>query len=124
MTWKGVIIEESIENRKAFKMVRIIKKKQSKLENEESKGLLTFYLFEVDDSKKDEFVNIVKNSIKQSWYVHICKDKTMIVVFKDNIFEFTKLQKNKLGEAVKYGLSIGILKEQMSFEHLIDNPWD
>jgi hypothetical protein len=47
----------------------------------------------------------------------------MIVVFKGKSFEFTKLQKDKIEQAKKYGMSIGIIEEQVQFQELIDNPY-
>ncbi len=124
MTWKGVVIEESLENREIFNIVNIVSRREAFLENEEEKGKMVLYSFELDDSKKEKFLDVCKNSIKQGWYLHICKDKTMAVIFRGIIFEFTKLQKEKMKEAVEYGISIGILKDQMDFEHMIENPFD
>jgi len=47
----------------------------------------------------------------------------MYVVFKGCMFKFSKGYP-ELETARKYGKSIGILEEQMPFEHLIEHPWD
>lgn len=124
MVWKGVIIEESLENKKLLDMTKIINTEKTALEMEEEGGILHFHHIELMDKKKDEFINKAKNSIKQGWYIHICKNGRMTVIFKDKVFEFTKKQNNMLNEARNYGLSIGIIKEQMPFEKLIENPYD
>ena len=46
----------------------------------------------------------------------------MIVIFQDRIFEFTSDEIDVLNSARKYGLSLGIIREQMPFELLINNP--
>lgn len=124
MVWKGVIIEESLDNKDLLKLAEIIKTKKSSLESEEEKGFLHFHNVEVEDDKKKEFVKKAKDAIKHAWYLHICKDGKMIVVFKGKSFEFTKAQKDKIEQAEEYGRSIGIIEEQMHFEGMIDNPWD
>ena len=48
----------------------------------------------------------------------------MIIIFKDKIFEFTGDEKEKISDAKKYGISIGILPEQLEIEGLINNPFD
>jgi len=47
----------------------------------------------------------------------------MYVIFKGKIFKFKKGE-SLLDEAKEYGKSIGIIPEQMPFEHLIDHPFD
>jgi len=123
MVWKGVIIEESLEDKGLLEMARIVKTDTSTLEAEEEKGSLHFHKIEVDDAAKNEFVDKAKRSIKNSWYIHICRNETMVVIFKDKSFEFTKKQNDRLEQARSYGLSIGILKEQLPTERLITDPY-
>ncbi len=120
MSWKGVIIEESLENKDLLKMVKIVNTKKSSLETEE--GILSFHRIEVNVSKKDEFVSKAKSAIKNVWYMHICKSGKMIVIFKNKSFEFTKDDGN-LEKARQYGLSIGIIRKRLGFEKLIENPY-
>ena len=94
---------------------------KSTLEEEAEKGYLTFHCVEVDDDKKDEFVK-AQSSIKDGYYTHICKDEIAVIIYKNKVFEFSSDETDKLNEARNYGLSIGIIKEQMPFEKLIVNP--
>ena len=56
--------------------------------------------------------------------MHIVRKNNMIVIYKNKVFEFTSKEPDKLEEARKYGLSIGILKEQLPTKNLIKNPYD
>jgi len=47
----------------------------------------------------------------------------MYAVFKGAIFNFRKGEP-ELKRAREYGKSIGIIPEQMPFEHLIEHPFD
>ncbi len=123
MSWKGVVIEESLEDKKLLNLVNIVNTKKFALENEGDKGVLHFHEIELSDKKRSEFINKAKNSIKQGWYIHICKNEKMVVIFRNKVFEFSDQEMNKLNEARNYGLSIGVIREQMPFEKLITDPY-
>lgn len=123
MVWKGVIIEESLEDKSILNLVRIVRSKKTTLEKEDERGFLTFHYIESDDDKKEEFVKKAATSIKDRYYLHICKEGVMIVVFKNKMFEFSSNELDKLNEARNYGLFVGILKVQMPFEVLIKDPY-
>jgi hypothetical protein len=124
MVWKGIIIEESLDNKSILKLIKIIKASKATLENENGRGFLTFDYFELSNNNKEEFLRLAVSSIKDKFYLHICSDGEMIVIYKNKIFEFSSKTIKKLNQARDYGLSVGILKEQMPFENLINNPWD
>lgn len=56
MVWKGVIIEESLLTKAILNMVRIVESKLNTLEKEGERGFMTFLYIELDDEKKDEFL--------------------------------------------------------------------
>ncbi len=119
--WRGVVIEESLSDESLIKKVNIVGTKTSKLENENR--ILTFHKIEVPGSFQEKYVEAVKKNIKDSFYTHLCKDDNMIVIFHNKVFTFTKGDP-QLKNAREYGKSIGIIAEQMPFEHLINNPFD
>jgi len=121
MVWKGVIIEESLEDKSLLNLVKVIQTEKVQLEGENR--FVTFHKIELDDNNKKEFIERAIKSIKQGFYLHICDKGVMYVVFKDHMFKFSK-DYPELEVARQYGKSIGILEEQMPFEKLIDNPWD
>lgn len=119
--WKGVILEESLADKSLLNLVTIVHTDCEKLEGEDR--YMTFHNVIVDDLNKDKYVRTAMETIKPSFYTHICKDGVMIVIFKDKSFNFKKGD-TTLQEARRYGESQGILKEQMVFERIIDNPYD
>jgi len=121
MVWQGVVLEESLEDKSLLELVKIVGTKKEKLEEEDR--VMTFHNVEVDDSKKQEYLDKAVHSIKQGFYLHLCKDGNMYVVFRDKIFNFRK-NDPELERARDYGKSIGIIEEQMPFEHLVDHPFD
>jgi hypothetical protein len=123
MSWKGVIIEESLNSSSILNLVKIVKRRKTSLEKESERGVLTFLYIELEDSLKEEFLLKAIYSIKDRFYIHICRENIMIVIFRNKIFKFSSNELDKLGQAREYGLSVGILKEQMPFERLIKNPY-
>ena len=124
MVWQGVIIENSLEDMQLFEYAKIVGQRSSTLEQEEDKGRMIFFSVEIEDVHKKMFVKQASKSIKEGFYIHICNIGKMIVIYKSKVFEFSKDEQNEIDEARSYGLSKGILREQMEFEHLIDNPFD
>ncbi len=121
--WKGVIIKESLNDKSLLSLVSIIDSKETTLEKENERGILTFYSVEIDDSNFNEFIEIAQKSIKNAFYIHICQNNEMVVIFNNKVFKFSADNLGKLNEAREYGISVGILKEQMPFERLIENPF-
>ena len=124
MAWKGVVIEESLEDRGLLKMVKVVRSEEATLEGEEGKGMMHLQYFELDEANTDKFISMARKAVKHGWYIHICRGGTMVVVFKGKAFEFTKAQEDAIQRAEDYGASIGILRGQMGFRKMIDNPWD
>lgn len=119
--WQGVVLEESLEDKSLLDMAKIVGTNVSKLEKENR--TMTFDKVEVPDFLKEKYIEKAKEVIKPSFYTHLCKDGVMTVVFKGKIFTF-KTNDPELVAARKYGKSMGIIPEQMPFEHLVDNPFD
>ena len=122
MVWKGVIIEESLEDKTLLDMVNIVGTREATLKQEEERGVMHLHLFEVEDAKRTDFVEKAKSAIKQSWYIHIAKDETIVVIFKNKSFEFSVDEEDKVQEAKDYAMSIGINAAQIGFTKLARDP--
>ena len=120
--WQGVVLEESLDDKSLLNLTKIVGTDIDKLEEEDR--VMTFHKIEVTDSERYQFIEKARQSIKPGFYIHLCKGGKMCVIFKDKIFKFKKGQQSLLEKAREYGKSIGIIPEQMPFEHLIDYPFD
>lgn len=114
-------MEESLEDKSMLNIAKIVSTNINKLEKENR--VMTFHNVEVPDSLKGEYIEKAKTNIKRGFYTHLCKDGQMIVIFKNKVFSFSAGDP-KLIKAQEYGKSIGIIPEQMPFEHLVNNPFD
>lgn len=121
MVWRGVLLEESLEDKKLLSLAKIVGTDRERLEEENR--IMTFHKVEVEDNHKNKYLDLAMHSIKPGFYTHLCKDGEMYVVFRGAMFNFKK-HDLELNRAREYGKSIGIAQEQMPFEHLIDHPFD
>ncbi|MBS3051235.1 MAG: hypothetical protein J4400_03730 [Candidatus Aenigmarchaeota archaeon] len=122
MVWRGVIIEESLNDKSILESVTEVGYSESFLEEEEEHAV-HFHQFEISDDKKGWFIGEVEKHLKHGFYAHICKESTIVVVFKGKSFEFNSSEKEKLETARNYGLSVGVIRDQMPFEELIRDPF-
>ena len=120
MVWKGVILEESLEDKSLLKLVKIVSTDIEKLEGEDR--VMKFHKIELEDKNKEKFIQQAIKVIKQGFYIHIVKNGLMYVIFQNHMFKFSKGYP-ELETARVYGKSIGILEEQMPFEKLLEDPY-
>ncbi len=108
--YKGTIVEESLEDNRILNGVEIVGFRISKNENPQDR----WHLYTVKVSKED--IKKISKYIKLGkWYMHFWKDKDVFAVFKNKVFGFKYDNKSTWKDAVEYGLSLGIPKEQLDF---------
>ena len=115
MTWKGTVIEEGLEDKTILTRAKIVDTSSSYLTNETDRGKLTFHKIEVADKRKAAFVKATAETIKERFFLRLCRDDQMAIVFRQKIFEFAATETDKLEAAREYGVAHGILREQMGF---------
>jgi len=104
--YKGIIIEESLENRDILKNIQIL---ESTLSEDETWHMHTV-LASPEDLKK------LSNGLKDgTWYAHFWNRRTVIAVFKGKTFQFHFDDKSTWKEVLEYGRSLGIHEEQLDF---------
>ncbi|MCP6719532.1 MAG: hypothetical protein KJI71_04920 [Patescibacteria group bacterium] len=107
--YRGIIVEESLKDNRILNDLEIIKVRISEQENQAER----WHLYTVKVSKKD--INILSKNIKPKWYMHFWKGRNIIAIFKDKKFEFNFDNRATWEPVIKYGLSLGIPKEQLDF---------
>ena len=121
MVWQGVLLEESLEDKKLLSLAKIVGTDVDRLEEENR--VMTFHKVEVEDANRDKYLDMAMQAIKPAFYTHLCSGGEMYVVFRGKMFNFRK-EDPELNRAREYGKSMGIIPEQMPFEHLVDHPFD
>ncbi len=104
--YKGTIVENSLQNTKILEDLNILK----------TYPLEDWLLHDVTIDEK-EIEKMGKYLKDGPWYMHFWQDGSddVLVVFKDKIFKIKYSDKNTWTEAIQYGKSQGIPKEQLDF---------
>lgn len=103
---KGTIIENSLLSKDILTKVTILRTYHAE------DWILHDVLLE------ESLVSELSSSLSTGpWYIHVWKPGTddVTVIFKDKIFKINYTDKSTWAEAVTYGISIGIPREQLSF---------
>ena len=108
--WKGCIVEESLEDTRVLNTIEIIKIKITSEEEPEKR----WHIYNALCSEEE--IDKIHQQLKKSWYMHFWRDTKMIVLFKEKKYMLDRDNKDTWKEAVDYGLSINIPKEQLDFE--------
>ena len=65
---------------------------------------------------EDTIKELVQNLKSEKYYIYFWNGKSIMITYKDKIFEMDKDDKEKIEEAVNYGVNLGISKEELNFE--------
>ena len=109
MKYRGIIIEESLNDNRVLNNVNILKLYIT----EAAKKSDQWHLFEVE-VEENEIENISK-LIMEGWYTHFWRGSDVVVVFTHKIIKFNYLDKNTRNEAIEYGRKLNIPEEQLDF---------
>lgn len=120
MNYKGVIIEESLENKSVLKDVKILSTKvESVVEKHKTPWLKqwTLHAVEITEDKVDEVANQLGRDLdsEHSWYADFKNETTHYIIFKNKVFKIDRTSKEQYDEAKEYGISLGIPPYQVDF---------
>ena len=104
--YKGIIIEESLENRDILKDAKIIESRVS----EDGEWHMHTVLV------SPEYLEQLAQNLKEgTWYAHFWNGRNVIAVFKGKTFRFNFDDKGTWEEMFAHGRSLGIPEEQLDF---------
>lgn len=122
MNYKGIIIEESLENKDVLKDVQILKTEVFSVEEKDNTPWVlqwTLHTVEIPEEKIDAVVEIISNAIDHehahAWYADFENDTFHYIVFHEKIFKVEKVHKEKYAAVKEYGKSLGIPEHQLDF---------
>jgi len=120
MDYKGVIIEESLENKDILKDIKILSTEIEKVEtHHETPWLLQWTKHAVEIPEKDisEIAEKISRSLDPnhggSWYADFKNDTYHYIIYRDKVFRVNRKSKEEYDEAEQYGLSLGIPADQL-----------
>ncbi|WP_261568225.1 PHP domain-containing protein [Frankia gtarii] len=122
--WRGVFIEESLENLSLLAAVNVVGASSGSLEEEGDRGEVTFRRVEVPEEAVDAVVAEAVQTIKEGWYLHLVRNDHMKVVFRGKVFSLQRGDSDALQAAVDYGVQRqGIKEAQLGLARLFADPF-
>lgn len=123
-TFKGTIIEESLEDKSILDRVKIISTKiEQVIERHRTPWIKqwTLHAVEVELDEAEEIALELSKSLdsKHSWYADYKNDDTHYIIFRNKVFKIDRTKIEEYREATKYGISIGIPDYQVDFDDSI-----
>lgn len=120
MNYKGIIIEESLENPHILGEVKILKTDLEKVTEKHKTPWVEYWnksLVEIPEDKAQAIAEKVSQSldIKHAWYADFKNEKFHYIIFRNKIFKIDRSNPEEYKNAVEYGLSLGIPDYQLDF---------
>ncbi len=120
MNYKGVIIEESLENKSVLKEVNILNTKVEEVTPKHKTPWLkqwTLHTVEIPQEKAEEVAQKISKDLenRSSWYADFKNDKLHYIIYKNKIFKVDLSNPKLYKDAKQYGISIGIPEYQVDF---------
>ena len=120
MNYKGVIIEESLENTSVLKEVKILETKVEKVKATHKTPWLkqwTLHTVEVPEEMADETAQKLSQDLEKehNWYADFKNDKFHYIIFRNKVFKVDKGSPDGYAEVTHYGISLGIPDYQLDF---------
>ncbi len=118
--YKGVIIEESLENKQILKKLKIVKTEVEQATKEHKTPWVnqwTLHTIEVPERQVKEIADEISKCLdsEHSWYADFKYEKYHYIIFYDKVFFIDKNSKVQYDEAKNYGISLGIPEYQVDF---------
>ena len=124
MNYKGVIIEESLENKDILKGIAVLSTKVEKVTEKHKTPWIkqwTLHTVEIPEDRGDEIAKKLSQALdsEHAWYADFKNDEFHYVIFRNRVFKID-LQNPKYREAMEYGISLRIPWYQLDFSPEIE----
>ncbi len=120
--FKGVVIEESLENLRVLERLTITSTRIETVVAEHQTPWLnrwTLHNVEISAALASSIAEEISNSIQSdtvgSWYADFKNETTHFIIYSGKIFEIDRSSKSQYDEAKEYGISLGIPPHQVDF---------
>ena len=120
MNYKGVIIEESLENKDVLKDIKISSTKVEEVTDEHKTPWIkqwTLHTVEIPENQADSIAEKISKALdsEHSWYADFKNKTHHYIIFRDKVFYIDRKSKEQYDEAKHYGISLGIPEYQVDF---------
>ena len=125
MNYKGVVIEESLQDLKILKRLKIITTKVEQVTGSHKTPWLkqwTLHAVEIDESNAQNIADKISTALDSghNWYADFKNDKYHFIIFRDKVFKVNRNKPEDYEEVKKYGINLGIPDYQLIFSPEIE----
>ncbi len=121
MKYKGVIIEESLQDVSILQKLKILETKVEPITPEHKTPWLkqwTLHTVSIDESDAEKIAEEISHSLDyfhgSAWYADFKNDNIHYVIFKDKVFKIERTKPEEYKAATYYGISLGIPPYQVT----------
>ena len=118
--YKGIIIEESLQNKDILKNIRIVSTKVEKVTEKHKTPWIkqwTLHIVEISEDQSDSIAEKISKGLdsEHPWYADFKNDFFDFIIFYNKFFKVDRSCKEQYDAVVKFGLSLGIPDYQLDF---------
>ena len=123
MLYEGVIIEESLHNKDALKLVEIVSTKVEPVTQEHKTPWLkqwTLHTVKIPESKIDKVAKLISKSLENKyWYADFKNNEHHYIIFPNKVFKVERSKPEQYKQVTEYGIGLGIPDYQLDFSPVI-----
>jgi dephospho-CoA kinase len=123
--FKGIIIEESLENNGVLKKIKIIETKIEKVIDKHKTPWIkqwTLHTVEIDNLEAKNIAEEISKALdkEHNWYADFKSKDKHFIVFRDKVFLVNRNNSLDYQKVKEYGISIGIPEYQLDFSSEVE----
>ncbi|MFA6257389.1 MAG: hypothetical protein WC671_00030 [Candidatus Paceibacterota bacterium] len=120
MNYKGVIIEESLDNKEVLGKVKIIKTKISPVVEKHKTPWVkqwTMHTVEITEEEADKITEQLSQDLDKEydWYADFKNENYHFIIYRGKIFKVDLKNPTAYQDAKKFGIALGIPDYQVDF---------
>lgn len=121
MPYRGIMIEESLDNPSILNDIKIIRTQIEAVTPKHKTPWINYWTMheiEVADDKAKEIadrLSLALDAHHSSWYADFKNDEQHYIVFHGKVFVIDRTHPEQYEEAIRYGVSLGIPGKQLDF---------
>tara|TARA_Y100000031_G_scaffold141271_1_gene169659 strand:+ start:2169 stop:2564 length:396 start_codon:yes stop_codon:yes gene_type:complete len=126
--YRGVIIEESLENKEILKKIKILDTEIEQVTEKHQTPWIKKWTLHTVEISKDEIDDIVKEisqvlDSEHDWYADFKDDAYHYIVFRNKVFKVNRISQEEYNKVKEYGISLGIPEYQVDFHPEVEE-WE
>ena len=120
MNYKGIVIEESLQDLKILKRLKILTTEVEQVAESHKAPWLKQWTLHTVEINEDDAQNVADKisaalDSEHDWYADFKNDKYHFIIFRNKVFKVNRNKSEDYEEVKKYGISLGIPDYQLDF---------